>query len=367
MDAASRAPMPAGFPPAARMSMFFPTADELVTFNRTDAPRLIVFVDTEEEFRWHTYSPNAMSVRNVTAQIRAQTILNEFGVKPTYLVDYPVAVQPEGFQPLKALLDKGMCTIGAQLHPWVNPPIEEEITLRNTYAGNLPQALERAKIERLTATIRQNFGVTPTVFKAGRYGAGPNTAAALMACGYCVDASVMPLADFSAEGGPDYTGAPAMPYWLDPDRRLLEIPTTVGLVGLMGNAGRRSVQTLLSPGSTAIKLPGLLSRLRLLERIRLTPEGISLDEARRLTLAMLRQGTRLFVVSYHSSSLLPGGAPYVANEADLAEFLTWLEGYLRFFCGPLSGKPTTAMQVYAAACAMRPAAEASFEPATAIA
>ncbi|MGZ5824073.1 MAG: hypothetical protein ACXWJ2_09040 [Hyphomicrobium sp.] len=344
--------------------MLFPSADDLLTFTPTDAPRLIVFVDAEEEFRWHTFSPTAVSVRNIAAQTRAQTILNEFGVQPTYLVDYPVASQSEGYMPLKQILDQGQCSIGAQLHPWVNPPIEEEITLRNTYAGNLPAALERAKIERLSATITHNFGVTPTVFKAGRYGAGPNTAAALMGSGYCVDASVMPLTDFSAEDGPDYTSAPASPYWLDADRRLLEIPTTVGLVGLMGGAGPRSRHALLSAVSTAVRLPGLLSRLRLLERIRLTPEGISLEEAKRVTLALLRQGTRLFVVSYHSSSLMPGGAPYVSSEADLTAFLKWLEGYLRFFCGPLSGKPTTAMQVYDTARTMQ-APLVSFESARA--
>ena len=191
--------------------MFSPEADDLISFQASEAPQLIVFVDAEEEFRWHTYSPSAVSVRNIAAQMCAQEILNEFGVRPTYLVDYPVAAQPEGFQPLKELLDKNLCSIGAQLHPWVNPPIEEEITLRNTYAGNLPAALERAKIERLTAAITTNFGTKPMVFKAGRYGAGPNTAAALMANGYCVDASVMPLADFSSEGGPDYTDCPASP------------------------------------------------------------------------------------------------------------------------------------------------------------
>lgn len=323
-----------------------PYSNCVAAFSRKDAPRLVVFVDAEEEFRWHTYSPAAVSVRNIAAQHLAQDILSLFGVKPTYLVDYPVAVQAEGYQPLKAMLDAGRCSIGAQLHPWVNPPIEEEITPRNTYAGNLPAILERAKIERLSAIIVQNFGVKPLVFKAGRYGAGPNTAAALLANGYCVDASVMPLADFSADGGPDYSDAPAAPYWLDADRRLLEIPTTVGLVGLLSGTARRTAQTLLSQASASLRVPGALSRLGLLERIRLTPEGTSLDEAKRLTLAMLQQGQRLFVLSYHSSSLLPGGAPYVTTEADLAGFLQWLDGYMRFFFGPLNGQAATALEIH---------------------
>lgn len=326
--------------------MFLPRAKDVIGFSPQDAPQLVVFVDAEEEFRWHTYSPAAVSVRNIARQFLAQDILNEFGVRPTYLVDYPVAVQPEGFQPLKEMLDQGHCAVGAQLHPWVNPPIEEEITPRNTYAGNLPAILERAKIERLTAVIAQNFGVRPVVFKAGRYGAGPNTAAALLANGYRVDASVMPLTDFSADGGPDYSEAPAAPYWLDSDRRLLEIPTTVGLTGLLGGQSRRSAQTLFSPASATLRIPGALARCGLLERIRLTPEGFSLDEAKRLTLALLQRGQRLFVLSYHSSSLLPGGAPYVSTQADLSHFLGWLDGYLRFFFGPLSGRATTATEIF---------------------
>jgi hypothetical protein len=325
-----------------------PAAKDLIRFDIESAPQLIVFIDAEEEFQWHTFSPGAVSVRNMAAQGAAQDIMNAFDVQPTYLADYAVASQPEGVEPLKAMLEAGVCTVGAQLHPWVNPPLEEALTLRNTYHGNLPPALERAKIDHLTTAIRTNFGVEPTVFKAGRYGAGPNTMAALLANGYCVDASVMPLADFSRDGGPDHSQAPTVPYWIDADRRLLEIPNTVGIVGFMEGIDHRRVQTLLSGASAKLRLPGMMARLGLLERIRLTPEGISLDEAQRLTLSLLRRGHRLFVLSYHSSSLLPGGAPYVSTQADLATFLGWLEGYFRFFFGPLSGRPATADGIYRA-------------------
>jgi len=315
-------------------------------FDRQAAPELIIFVDAEEEFDWHTYSSAATSVRNIASQHLAQNIINEFGVKPTYLVDYPVASQAEGFEPLREMAAAGMCTVGSQLHPWVNPPVDEQITLRNTFHGNLPVALERAKIERLTDTIHKNFGTRPTVFKAGRYGAGPNTTSALIDAGYRIDTSVMPLSDFSGEGGPDYSAATSLPYWIDEKQELLEIPNTAGLVGWWGGVDRRGAQALLSSVSTALRVPGLLSRLRLLERIRLTPEGISLDEARRVTMALMEQGQRLFVMSYHSSSLLPGATPYVRSQADLDRFLNWIDGYLRFFFGPLSGKPTTAEAVY---------------------
>jgi hypothetical protein len=326
--------------------MLTPAPQNLVSFDPAAAPQLIVFIDAEEEFQWDTFSSGAMSVTNIAAQIQAQEILNEFGVRPSYLVDYAVASQPEGYGPLKEMLEAGLCSIGAQLHPWINPPLDEQLTLRNTYHGNLPAALERAKIDYLTATVRANFGISPLIFKAGRYGAGPNTAAALLANGYRIDSSAMPLTDFSADGGPDHSKAPASPYWIDEDRRLLEIPNTVGLVGLMEGIDGRSAHALFNSVSTRLKVPGLLSRLGLMERIRLTPEGISLEEARRLTLTLLRRGHRLFVLSYHSSSLLPGGAPYVATPADLTAFLGWLRGYLRFFFGSLSGRATTAEEIY---------------------
>ena len=46
---------------------------------------------------------------------------------------------------------------------------------RNSYHCNLPPELERAKIEALTEAIEAGFGARPTIFKAGRYGFGPNT------------------------------------------------------------------------------------------------------------------------------------------------------------------------------------------------
>ena len=47
--------------------------------------------------------------------------------------------------------------IGAHLHPWVNPPFVESVSNYNSYPGNLPGALERAKLHKLTSRIEQSF------------------------------------------------------------------------------------------------------------------------------------------------------------------------------------------------------------------
>src|SRR5258706_6743894 len=86
-------------------------------------PRLFVVVDTEEEFDWN--APYQRSNTQVTAMRhigRAQRIFDRFGIKPVYVVDYPVAAQPDGYLPLLDILREGRCEIGAHLHPWVNPP-----------------------------------------------------------------------------------------------------------------------------------------------------------------------------------------------------------------------------------------------------
>ena len=153
-------------------------------------PELLVVVDTEEEFDWSApFSRDAVATRSIPAQAKAHEIYERFGIVPTYVVDYPVATDPEASAFLRALKEAGKAEIGAHLHPWVTPPHEEEVNGFNSYHGNLPVDLERAKIESLTEAIHGAFGDAPTVFKAGRHGFGPNTAALLVEFGYKVDCS----------------------------------------------------------------------------------------------------------------------------------------------------------------------------------
>ncbi|CAN0458903.1 unnamed protein product, partial [Discosporangium mesarthrocarpum] len=91
-----------------------------------DQPLLLVVVDTEEEFDWgRPVSRDQTSTKAIASQHRAQEILQKYGIKPTYVIDYPVASQASGYGPLKELYDDGLCQIGAHLHPWVCPPFDE--------------------------------------------------------------------------------------------------------------------------------------------------------------------------------------------------------------------------------------------------
>ncbi len=325
---------------AVRMSMLHPQPSQIVRPSSDQTPLLLVVVDTEAEFDWSgPLSRSAMSVHSVRAQLRCHDIFGRYGIRPIYVVDYAVASQPEGYQPLRELHQSGHCEIGAHLQPWANPPYEEDIGKRqNSYVGNLPAPLEREKLARLTEVIEANFGQRPRLYRAGRFGVGPATAATLVELGYQYDTSVVPYTDFRDDGGPDFSRCGIHPYWCGPGNRLLEIPLTVGYTGMLADLGPRLYPRIAHEPQRRWHIPGILAHLKLLERVRLTPEGITFPEHRRLTRSLLGRGCRVFSFTYHSPSLEPGNTPYVRTQKDLDVFLDTIERYFDYFFGEVGGR-----------------------------
>ncbi|TVR97339.1 MAG: glycosyltransferase [Rhodospirillales bacterium] len=302
----------------------------------------MVVIDTEEEFDWtQPLSRVNTNVESISAQRSAQALFQRYDIIPTYVIDYPVATTDAAVRTLRSYAEAGEAVIGAHLHPWVTPPHDEDVTPWNSYAGNLPAALEYDKLARLTEAIERNFGARPTAYKAGRYGIGPNTAGALVRLGYHVDMSVVPRTSFAADGGPDFSAWDFRPYWFGPDHQLLEIPLSCGYAGALWRYGSRVYRAAGSKHGSSVHALGLLARSRLLERIRLTPEGVDLAALIRVTRSLLQQGCRAFTLTYHSPSLSPGCTPYVRDHGELRSFVGTLDRYFDFFLGRLGGVATT--------------------------
>lgn len=309
-----------------------------------------VVVDVEEEFDWNQpFSSQARSVDAAAWINLGHTLMRSFGVVPAYLVTHPIARAPAAAALFRQMLEDGGCEIGAQLHPWVTPPLEEEVSARNSFPSNLPAALERRKIEALVAAIEEGVGVRPRIYKAGRYGLALDRVSTLVDLGFEVDTSVMPHHDFSApDGGPDFFGLPDQPFWLDTGHRLLALPTTQGLVGrLAGGLSPAAARRVFSRTATRLRLPGVLARLGLLERIRLSPEGQGFDSARRLIEAACRRGPTCFVLSFHSPSLQPGSTPYVRDQRQLNDFLETLHATLRHLTAVVGARPVPVLELRA--------------------
>ena len=329
------------------MNRLRPTADQLVPFPSDSPPQLVVSIDAEEEFDWSqlaTRGPHA--VQSMDFLWRAQTIFERYGACPTYMLDYPVAADATISNRLAELRAEGRCAIGAHLHPWTNPPHDEELSTFTSFPGNLPVELERAKLRKLTDLIEVKLGERPTIYRAGRYGLGQATGGILEELGYKIDMSVIPMRDYSGLGGPDYSKLTAHPYWFGPQKTLLEIPLTAGYAGSLRILGGTVAAALNARLMRQAHVPGILARLGLLTRIYITPEGMPIEEAKRITRLLIKDGLRVFTLHYHSPSLDPGNTPYVRSQVDLERFLSWLEIYLDFFIGELGGVPTTPHRIY---------------------
>jgi hypothetical protein len=289
--------------------------------------RFLVFVDTEEEFDWAgPRRRRGSTTTTVTALPEMQQRLRAAGIEPVYLVDYPVAGDPRAVSTLRGFVEAGEALVGAQLHPWVNPPLEEQLTTVNSFAGNLPPELELAKLAELTDLIERGIGRRPWIYRAGRYGIGPNSAELLDRLGYDLDVSVRALFDYSEEGGPDFTAIEPRPFWAGASGNILELPLSAAYVGLMRQRGER-----LFPMTRRLSLArGLLARGRLLARVPLTPEGTSAKEAIAAIRRLVEVGVQAISLSFHSPSLVPGHTPYVRNARDLRAFHRWWDIVLDF-------------------------------------
>ena len=304
-----------------RSMLDVPPAGSAAAFAEGFGQRVLLTVDTEEEFDWNApFRRDGFGLSHVAAMPRFQSFCEQIGAHPVYLVDWPIATDPRAVEIIGDAVRRGVAEVGVQLHPWVNPPFDEEVSTRNSFAGNLPPELEAAKLMRLRDAIETAFGTPPLIYRAGRYGLGPQTAGLLRQVGIRIDTSVRSLFDYSPQGGPDFSRHPLAPYWVDEEHQLLELPVTSIHLGPLRELGR-PLQKLERVAPRAL---GALARLGLLERIALTPEGVTSGEAIRGIDIALDSGLPLLVLSLHSPSLAPGLTPYAADEAGVEALYGWL-------------------------------------------
>lgn len=311
--------MASGYRPAA------PPPADLIDWPSNFGQRFTIMVDTEEEFDWR--APLDSANRGVTAMAALPEAHRRFadrGVPVTYLIDHPVATDPAAIDILRKVVSDGRSAVGTQLHPWVNPPLDEAMIPRNTFVGNLPEPLHAAKLDVLTDAITAAIGTPPLVYRAGRYGIGPDTVALLAARGYRIDSSMRSRYDYSAEGGPDFAAIGNHAFRCGPGNALVELPLTTVFTG----AARVGGVTLYRALGKVPKGRGLFARTRLLSRVALSPEDMPLPDALEAIAVALGEGVRLLNFSFHSPSLAPGHTPYVRDATDLAAFHDWWDKVL---------------------------------------
>ncbi|MCR9180906.1 MAG: WalW protein, partial [Erythrobacteraceae bacterium] len=109
-----------------------PSASMLANFAPGFGQRVLLTVDTEEEFDWRApFSREGHSLSHVAAIPRFQSFCEAIGARPVYLVAWPIATNPAAVEIIGDAVRRGTAEVGMQLHPWVNPPFEEELSHHN--------------------------------------------------------------------------------------------------------------------------------------------------------------------------------------------------------------------------------------------
>ena len=293
-----------------------PPREAVIDWPASFGRRFVVFVDVEEEFDWSApLDRGNRAVTAIAALPEAHARFAARNVAPVYMVDHPVASDAAAAEVVRSVLADGRSGLGAQLHAWVTPPYGPAVP-GGSYAGNLPPALEAAKLDTLTGLLAAAFGRRPLAYRAGRYGIGPATAGLLASRGYRIEASMRARYDYSADLGPDFSRIGSDAFRIG---RLIELPLTTVFTGRLRRAG-----AALYPALGGMRARGAFARAGLLQRVALTPEDMPIGDAlAAVRVAIEEEGQRLISFSFHSPSLVPGHTPYVRSRDDLARFWDW--------------------------------------------
>ena len=291
-----------------------------------------VTIDTEED-NWGELDRPSYTVENIRRIPRLQEVFDRHGVRPTYLISYPVATSREGIEILGGLQRDGLCEIGTHPHPWNTPPLLEDRTPINSYICNLPPALQYEKIRILTETIGANFGTRPTSYRSGRWGFNDDVVRSLIRLRYAVDTTIFPAWDWGPHG-PDFRAHSYEPYLyretdMGASLSLLEVPATAGFLqgtGALLSSAFHGISSL----PLGDKFLAGLRRMRVLTRVCMSPEIEDAPKMIELATRVLERGTRVVNMFFHSPSLLEGRTPFVRTTADLDAFIARVDRFLEF-------------------------------------
>lgn len=304
--------------------------------------KLIITIDTEED-NWNRYRKTDNPVRNIQAISTLQKLFDRFDVKPTYLITYPVATNRSAIGVFTPIVEKGRCEIAMHCHPWNTPPLHGDGPIRkaDTMMCNLPAEMVYAKMATLHNVIRKNYGVCAVSFRAGRYGFGPHVANALCRLGYRYDSSVTPFTSWQQNQGADFTsfgpelfrfGSKGLQH-PEPFGPLLQVPVTIGY--LQSNFDRcHAIESFIETNvPKRLHLKGVLERLKLLNKIWLSPEQCDAASMIAIAKCFARKGMPCINMTFHSSSLIEGLSPFVRNASQRNAFYSRIETFLKFAAG----------------------------------
>ena len=289
---------------------------------------LAVSLDVEEEGLFGgQYARRGYSTVN-TGSLGRLDPLCERGVRPTLFCAHSVLADEPSRRVLAGLRDRHGAEIGAHLHHWNTPPLTLDgpgadaalaDNASSVPAAAVPDSLMAAKLESLMAAGQEFQSAPLTSFRMGRWDLHRNHWPLLAQAGIKVDASVRPLhCGATPQAGPDHFDAPCNPYWVTVgEKRIFEVPL--------------SVTPLLQPLPHLVRrtAPGLRSGFKNWGALSLLPVYHPLWAMQAVTSLFAARGGRVLSLTWHSSEMMPGGAPHLpdvsAVDRLMEKILAWTD------------------------------------------
>lgn len=296
-------------------------------------PRLLVTVDTEEQFDWSEFGEVDFDVNEVDGVDRFQTLCAKHGARPLYFLTWPILKDKSAGRFFRKLSGGGGADCGLHLHQWATPPGEYKGE-RYSFQCNLPRDAHRKKLSSLATAFEDLFGKKADAHRAGRYGVVLEDYELLAEIGIEYDFSPSAGFDFSGAGGPDFSLMSNQPFRIEGEHgRVFVTPVS-------GARAIKRTQLFVKRKNTA---PGFASFRRDMLKpytipLRLSPEGAHLSDLKSLTKTLIREQTPVITFTLHSTSLTAGGNVYAPSKDDVNELLKYAGEYLKWFKTELGGE-----------------------------
>ncbi|MEO1136426.1 MAG: glycosyltransferase [Pseudomonadota bacterium] len=299
-----------------------------------DRPRLIVTVDTEEQFDWSRFDqPERYCVNDIGGLQRFQALCAAAGAAPLYFLTWPILKDATAAGFFRDLKTSGKADMGLHLHQWVTPPGDFPGEYYS-FQKNLPREAHQAKLETLARAYLDVFGEAAIAHRAGRYGIGYSDYALLARIAVTHDFSPSAGFDFSSRGGPDFSEMTNFPFQLSGD------DWRIAVTPVSGGHALRQTPFFLPGGRTKPGFPvfrpdnfGAFKKA-----MRLSPEGASLKDLQALTRRLIADGAPVLTFTLHSTSLTAGANEYACTEEDVASLLQTTSQFLDWFRDNMGGE-----------------------------
>lgn len=291
---------------------------------------LAASLDVEEEGLFGgKYVCRAPSLRNTAFLSRLAPLL-ERGLRPTLFCTHCALTDAPTQAMLARLRDRHGAEIAAHLHFWNTPPLADDgpDVLSRVPAAALGQGAFRAKLRQLLAAGAAFQGEALRSFRMGRWDLHRHHWPVLAEQGITCDASIRPLHGPAADAHglrlrPDHFSAPRAPYLVRTAcGDILEVPLSVTPL-------LKTLPALLDRLPAALRQPAVSSYFRW-GALTLLPVEHPLRVMQCMTRRFVAAGGRILSLTWHSSEMMPGGAPHMPDEGHVTRFLEKIKKYIEW-------------------------------------